>query len=259
MERIEEVGVAQQEADRPFGGYHVPETGEDQEGQARRRFFYRGGGALALQVKKTARRDVSANAARRRSVMHTAKSDKPASNQAADSGQAPHMLPMSCLREDVIPSHPNVPSGAIVEPPAVAPSRPELTISEASVLRCVSPYDTSYIDGTISSDNDSVNSRDYQIQRNLNQDFVEATIVTERQSQAHDPEPVDASTLDEETKEDTASPGTARCRDPAVSISGSTYTSLDSDGDNDEGTGRNSDELTGDGEYLFGLDDDGPT
>lgn len=36
------------------------------------------------------------------------------------------------------------------------------------------------------------------------------------------------------------------------------FAALDSDGENDERTGRDDDDLTGEGEPLFGIDEDGP-
>ncbi|KAF4044881.1 hypothetical protein GN244_ATG02796 [Phytophthora infestans] len=64
--------------------------------------------------------------------------------------------------------------------------------------------------------------------------------------------------MDEETKEDTASYEPVDRRGESVlAISRSACASLDSDGDNDEGTGWGSEELTWDSEILIGLDDDG--
>ncbi|EEY58116.1 uncharacterized protein PITG_00729 [Phytophthora infestans T30-4] len=50
---------------------------------------------------------------------------------------------------------------------------------------------------------------------------------------------------------------THRRGESVLAISRSACASLDSDGDNDEGTGWGSEELTWDSEILIGLDDDG--
>ncbi|EEY58123.1 uncharacterized protein PITG_00737 [Phytophthora infestans T30-4] len=58
-------------------------------------------------------------------------------------------------------------------------------------------------------------------------------------------------------QEDVARSDGDRRGESVLAISRSACASIDSDGDNDEGTGWGSEELTWDSEILFGLDDDG--
>ncbi|KAG3150692.1 hypothetical protein PI126_g11370 [Phytophthora idaei] len=143
-----------------------------------------------------------------------------------------------------------------------APATPTSSSAHADIIHGVSPHDTTYESGGIDSaeedDNDaSALATSPQTRRNLDDDFVDAD-ESPSTTPGRQPQLEQAATLDEEAKEDSSRPGTVSRSQFDGSANSVKYASLDSDAEDDEGSGWNDEELAGDCDLDLGLDEDGP-
>ncbi|KAG3168484.1 hypothetical protein PI124_g4043 [Phytophthora idaei] len=162
-----------------------------------------------------------------------------------------------------------------------APATPTSWSAHADNIHGVSPHDTTYEGGGIGSaeeeDNDaSALATSRQTRRNLDDDFADtdesptttpgrqpqleqaATLDEEAKEESSRPQLKQVATLDEKTKEDSSRPGAVSRSQIDGSANSVIYASLDSDVEDDEGSGWNDEELTGDCDLDLGLDEDGP-
>ncbi|KAF1783218.1 hypothetical protein GQ600_8092 [Phytophthora cactorum] len=147
-----------------------------------------------------------------------------------------------------------------------APATPTSASAHADNIHGVSPHDTTYEGGGIDSaeedDNDaSALAISPQTRRNLDDEFADAddpqleqaaTPDEEAKEESSRPQLEQVATLNEKTKEDSSRPGAGPCKHVLSksqidsSANSVIYASLDSDAEDDEGRGRNDEELAGD-------------
>ncbi|KAG3184307.1 hypothetical protein PC128_g13784 [Phytophthora cactorum] len=150
---------------------------------------------------------------------------------------------------DISDAHPGEVSVHLDAAPATLTS----SSAHADIIHGVSPHDTTYESGGIDSaeedDNDaSALATSPHTRRNLDDDFADAD-ESPSTTPGRQPHLEQAATLDEEAKEDSSRPDTGPCKH---------YASLNSDAEDDEGSGWSDEELAGDCDLDLGLDEDGP-
>ncbi|RAW20935.1 hypothetical protein PC110_g22622 [Phytophthora cactorum] len=166
---------------------------------------------------------------------------------------------------DISDAHPGEVSVYLDAAPATLTS----SSAHADIIHGVSPHDTTYESGGIDSaeedDNDaSALAISPQTRRNLDDEFADAddppsttpgrqpqleqaaTPDEEAKEESSRPQLEQVATLNEKTKEDSSRPGAVSKSQIDSSANSVIYASLDSDAEDDEGRGRNDEELAGD-------------